>query len=285
MDQRRTALQTVQRKAFGGSYYDSFTHAAMFRKMGPYSFGVKSSQVFAAELGSHRINKKFTYYTVAKGNVYDLPAGTNDYEWYLVADADVDFRFTELLVSATAHNGKAGLPFDIALDRDWLHEPAIIKLEDSDLPLLRIIGYPKPLGANSFKYEVEMQTGDMNAWIPSIFLMPGRTAIRATSGVSDELNTKYAPDQYGEMFKLQSWIGYFANKAEFTDKFIRMEIANREAGQKMPKGSGYMVDGTPMKGSAIGMGYVYKQKFNLTNSGKAQVLEAGVFVSRVEANI
>lgn len=279
---RKTALQTVERHAWGGSYFDSYSHAAMFKRYQPYNFGVKTSQLFSSKLGSHLINKKFTYMTIAKNNVYVLPGGTDDYQWYLMADADVDFRFTELLVATTATPGKGNLPFKIALDRDWLHEPAVIKLEGSNLPLLRVIGYPVQRSVNSWEYEVELQTGDPNSWIPVEYLMPGRRTIRVSTLVPDELNTKYAPDQYGEMFKLQSWVANYANKAEFTDKFIRTEIACRKEGRSMPNGSSYNVGGSSYSDGAISTNYVYQQKFN---SNDKTTIERGVFISKIEARL
>jgi hypothetical protein len=282
---RKTALQTVERHSWGGSYFDSLTHAAMFRKYKPHNFGVKAAQQFSSQLGSHLINKKFTYYTVAKNNVYLLPGGVDDYEWFLVADADVDFRATELLVSTSSYPGKGGMPFKIALDRDWLHEPVIIKSESQKLPLMRILGYPVQRGSNSWEYEVELQTGDKNAYIPVSYLEPGRRFIDATTSVSDELNQKFAGDQFGEMFKLQSWTGNFARKCEFTDKLIRTEIACRKEGRKMPKGQGYTIGGKTYMDGAVGVGYLYKQKFNLTNSGEADTIEAGVFITKAEARL
>jgi hypothetical protein len=176
---RRTALETHERKAWGGSYMDSYTHASMFRRYQPFNFGVKTAQLFSSRLGSHLVNKKFTYMTIAKKNVYVLPGGTDDYSWYLMADADVDFRFTEVLATSETP-GKAGIPFKIALDRPWLHEPAVIKLENSDLPLLVIHGQGYQRSANSWEYEVSLQTGDLTAWIPLEYLQPGRRAIRVS---------------------------------------------------------------------------------------------------------
>lgn len=279
---RKTALQTVERHAWGGSYFDSYSHAAMFKRYQPFNFGVKTSQLFSSKLGSHLVNKKFTYMTIAKRNVYVLPGGVDDYQWYLMGDADVDFRITELLVSPTGQAGKGNLPFKIAADRNWLHEPAVVKLEGADLPLLRIIGQPVERSANSWEYEVELQTGDANAWIPVEYLQPGRRFIRVSSLVSDELNTKYSPDQYGEMFKLQSWVANYANKAEFTDKFIRTEIACRQGNRPMPNGMGYSVGGSSFGDGAIGTNYIYQQKFQ---SNDKTMIERGVFVSKIEARL
>jgi len=279
---RKTALQTVERHAWGGSQFDFLTHTAMFRKYKPYNFGVKAAQLFSSKLGSHLINKKFTYYTVAKGNTYTLPGGVDDYEWFLVADADVDFRATELLVATNSYPGKGKIPFRIALDRPWLHEPVILKSEAPSLPLIRILGQPIERSVNSWEYEVELQTSDHNAYIPVDYLKPGRRFIDVTTSVSDELNTKYGGDQYGEMFKLQSWTGNFARKAEFTDKFIRAEIAARKEGRTMPRNMGYSIAGQTYKDGAVGVGYVYQQPFD---AGEAGTIEAGVFVSKIEARL
>lgn len=289
---RKNQLQTVERQNWHTyTYHDSLTHSAMFRKYKPFDFGVKSAQLFSSKLGSHLINKKFTYMTVAKKNVYMLPGGVDDYEWYLVSDTDVDYRATELLVDPASQPGKGGLPFKFALDREYLHEPAVIKTENADLPMIKVIGHPVQRSANSFEFVGELQTGDLNAWIPVDYLMPGRKFIDATTSVSDELNTKYAGDQFGEMFKLQSWTGNYARKAEFTDKFIRMEIGCRKEGRRMPKGHSYSVgQGGSYSDAAVGGGYVYQAAFAGKNSGvatngKSNTYQAGVYITKVEARL
>lgn len=279
---RRSALVTHERKAIGGSYFDSLTHAAMFRAYKPHDFGVMSARLFSAEVGSDLINKKFTYYTIAQKNVYVLPGGVDDYTWYVMGDTDVEFRFTELLVDPLGYAGKGGLPFQIALDRDWLHEPAMIKVANSNLPFLRIMGQPVQRSANSWAYEVEVQDGDPNSYIPVAYLQPGMTAIRTSSFVSDEGNTKYAPDQYGEMYKLQNHVANYANKAEFTDKFIRTEIACKNSGRSLGNDS-YTVGGTSHKGAAISSGYMYQA--DLKDAKTSKVIKMGTFITNVEARL
>lgn len=279
---RKSALQYTERTAFGGSQFDSLTHAAMFRAYKPYEFGVMSARLFSAEIGSDFINKKFTYYTVAQKNVYVLPGGVDDYTWNLMLDTDVEFRFSELLDPTNLTPGKGNLPFRIALDRDWLHAPAVIKVANSNLPLLRILSNPIQRSANSFEYEVEVQDGDPNAYIPQEYLQPGRTAIRVTSFISDELNGKHAGDQYGEMTKLFNWVANYGNKAEFTDKFIRTEIAARKEGRQVPNNA-YKVAGATMKGGAVTNGYVYQT--NLRDRKSGEIVEKGAFISHVEARL
>lgn len=285
----KAQLQTVERKAWGGTYYDSFTHSALFRKYGPFNFGVRSAQIFSADLSSQMLNKKFTYMTLAKKNVFMLPPGTDDYEWQLVANAHVDFRITELLVEPNATPGKGKLPFRFAIDRPWPVEPVVFKTEGSNLPMIRMIGHTKKRSANSWEVEGVLQTSDLNAWIPVHYLSPGRTLVDASTSVSDELNTKYAGISFGDMYKLQSWVGNYARKVEVTDKFIRMEIGCRKAGNPMQKSEGYSVGGKRYYDGAVGIGYKYVQPFaNLndkTTDGKPKIVNAGVFITAVEARL
>lgn len=278
---RTTALVTHERENWGGSYFDSFTHNKLFNSGNPYNFGVQAARTFAQELDGNIINKMFTFYTMAQGNAYALPGGTDDYCWYLGYDAEPEFRFTELLVDPASFPGKGNLPFKFAADQDWLHEPAIIRLAQDGLPLVRILGHPVKRSDNSYEYEAVIQDGDANTYIPVDNLRPDKTFVRVSSGVSDELNTKYAPDQYGEMYKLQSWVSNYANKAEFTDKFIRQEIAARKNGKSIQ--GEYMIDGMKMSGSVIGNGYVYQVDARDKSTGK--VISKGAFITAVEARL
>lgn len=281
---RTTALKTVERRSFGGSFHDSFSWQKMFRKYKPHDFGVKAAELFSSKLHDGLVNKKFIYYTQAQGNVYYLPQGVDDYSWYVIGDANEDLRSAGLLVATNAKPGKGKLPFKILLNHDWVHEPTLLKTEHPNLPLLRILGYPVQRSVNQFEYEVELQTSNPDAYIPVEYLQRGRKFIDASTSVSDELNQKYGGEQFGEMFKLQSWTGNFARKAEFTDKFIRLEISSRESGRSMVKGEGYSVGGKQHYGYGISVGHMYKEKFGLTRTGESpQEIQAGVFITQIEA--
>lgn len=280
--ERKTALVTHERRDFGGSNFDFFTHTSMMRSYKPHEVGVMNARLFSSELGSDMVNKKFTYLTVADNNVYLLPPGVDDYEWYLQGDTDIEFEASELLVSGDATPGKGGIPFSIALNNNWLHEPVYIKTENPDLPLLEIKGYPTMLSLNSYKYTVALQTGDADAFIPVEYLQPGRKFVRVTSFVSDELNYKYAPQQFGEMYKLQSWVSNYANKATFTDKFIRYEIGCRKEKRSMGNMESFTVKGKPYTGGAITKGFVFQSDFRTQEN---KIVKQGVFVEAVVANL
>lgn len=280
---RRTALKTVERADFDGNYFDSFTHARMFRSYKPFDMGVKSAELYSSELKSDLINKKFTYYTVAQGNCFLLPGGVDDYSWKLVSNQARTFRITASYPTPNNQAGKAGTQFKIGLDTPGLMEPVLLKTESSNLPRLRIIGQPKQIGANSWEYVVELQDGDMNSWIPVEYLQENREMIDCGTSVSDELNQKYGGDYFDDMFKLQGVVGNFARKATFTDKFIRTEIASRQ-GKGSINGS-YTIQGAGGKSysdGAIGVGYVYQQNFK--NKG-GKIINKGVFVTNIEARL
>ena len=54
---RRSALQLVHRKAFGGTYTDSLTYYRMFKHYRPHNFGVRAAQLFSSKLGEHMVTK------------------------------------------------------------------------------------------------------------------------------------------------------------------------------------------------------------------------------------
>jgi len=282
MSDRKTAITLQEYKGFGGSFHDSISHASMFRDYKPYNFGMMTSRLFSSSLKSSLINKKFTWMTLAQGNYHVLPGGTDDYEWEVGGDAEMDLEITELLVDPQAQAGKNNESFYIAGNNDFYHEPVIFLTEDPNAPMLRVIGHPVQLSANSWRYEVEIQSGDPNDWIPTDLISEGMTLTRATTAVADEENQKFGPDQYAQMTKLRSWTGQFGNKIEFTDKFIRTEIAAAKSGGSMPGNQGYSFGGKTYK-DAVASGYIYQA--SLKKPGTNDKIEKGVFITKAEARL
>ena len=186
---RKSQLQLVERKAFGGSYFDSFMHADMFRSANPHDFGVMEAQMFSSDIDGDKINKKWLWHTQGLGNMYYLAPGKSEYKWSLLNSADVRARIMFVDPNLPTQPGKAGMQFKVYLDRDWFHEPVLLKTENSNAPMLRIIGNPVPVG-NYYEYIVQLQTSDPNAWIDPSYLQVDRFLVDATTSVADELNTK-----------------------------------------------------------------------------------------------
>ena len=274
MTNRLTALVTVDRGPYGGSSWDYVQYANMFKTYEPFKFGVKTAQQFSSDPASEIVNKKFTYMTIAQGNVYVIDGGKDEYEWEMVGNAYVPATITQDILNGNTQPGKGNSRFKIALDKPWYHEPVLLKTEDANAPLLRIIGHSRPLGNMSWEYEVELQTSDPLDYISPDVLQPGRVMFDVATAVTDNLNYKAGGDQYAQMFKLLSQVGNVARKLEVDDKTIRAEIAARKKSGKFAGPTGY--DG-------VGVGYVFNQDF--INPKTAQKVQQGVFISQAEARL
>jgi hypothetical protein len=278
---RRTALKTVERADWDGNYFDSITHARMFRSYKPYDMGVRSAELFSAKVNEQIVNKKFTYYTVAKGNTFMLPGGVDDYTWKLVSNKARTFRITKVYSTPNNQPGKGGAQFKIALDSPGLMEPVLLKTEDPDAPRLRIIGQSKQVGANQYELVVELQTSNPAEFIDPALLAMNAELVDCGTSVSDELNQKYGGDYFDDMFRLEGVVGNFARKATFTDKFIRREIACRKNGTRL-SGS-FNVGKESYAEGAVGHGYTYQVSLKNKNTGK--MIEKGVFITNVVARL
>lgn len=276
----KNQLKITEYEAFGGGFFDSVSHAAIFRDEQPYQFGVMTSKLFSSTSMMGAVNKRWTYMTIAKGNYYVIPGGKDEYEWSVVGDADIELRITALLTDS-ATPGKGGEIFEIALDRNWLKEPIVIKTESDNAPLLEILGQAEPLGAYSWKYMVKIQDGNPNSYISPSLLAPDKIVTRVGTRISNEENTKGGTDSYASMEKLRGMVGAYANQVEFTDRFIRMELA--AAGRGVSNSGTYEdSDGTRYR-DAFSRGKIYQA--SLKSKGKNDVIQRGFFITKAEERL
>lgn len=271
---RRTAVRTIERQSFGGSYINAMTYFRMFQNYSPQDFGVMSTARFSSTLAGSKMNKKFTYLTAADGCMYWTPPAISTYTWKLVASPRVEFIFRPSDIQPTDQVGKGNQPFKFRLNMDWIHEPVILKLQGDDLPLVKIIGHPTRINNNSFEYTGELQDSDPNSWIPGSYFQDGMTCIDIATSVADELNTKYGGQQFSEMHKLEGKIGLVGRKAEVTDKMIKAEMYARQKNMRM--GAGYDKD------KSVGTGYLWRQSMR---NGEGEVVQADHFISALEARL
>ena len=279
MLRRRSVLEKVARKGWGGSYLDSFTHAELFRSYGPTNFGMIDAQLFSSEIEQNIINKPWIWLTIAQGNMMSTEPGHTDYSWKLMEDVEADARITRVDANLGTTPGKALQEFKIFLDRGWFHEPVLLKTDSHDAPLLRIIGYPVQVSPNEWEYTVRLQDGNPGSWIDPAYLAVGRRVIDGGTSTADELNYKYGGDYYANIFELQSQIGYVGRKVEVTDKFIRLEMAGQNKGMSysISGGGGTFSDG------AIGVGYIYQP--GLSDKTKSKMVKQGSYISMAEARL
>jgi len=142
--------------------------------------------------------------------------------------------------------------------------------------MMRIVGHPVQTADMGYRYKVTVQSGDTNDYVDPSLLQVDRRIFDATTSVSDELNQEYsAISMVANTLKLQSHIGNFARKLEFTDKFIRLELAGKKASGARMSGIG-AYDGNILKN-----GYTYVQTFGEPKTGKK--FEQDVFISAGEA--
>ena len=279
MLRRRSALEKVARKGWGGSYLDSFTHAELFRSYGPTYFGMVDAQLFSSEIESNIINKPWVWLTAAQGNMMSTDPGKNDYCWRLAEDVEADARLTRGITGIT-YPGLGNSEFQIYLDRGWFHEPVLLKTESHDAPLLRIVGHPVQISANEWQYTVKLQDGNPSSFIDATYFEAGRRVIDGGTSTSDEMNYKYGGDYFANVFELQSHIGYLGRKVEVTDKFIRLEMGGKSAGLSYGiSGRG----GSYSDGNAIGVGYVYQP--GLKDKTTSKKIPTGSFVTMAEARL
>lgn len=280
MLRRRSALEKVVRKDWGGSSADSFTHAELFRTYGPTNFGMIDAQLFSSDTDSNIINKPWIWLTMAQGNVMTTDPGKNDYQWGLSEDVVADARITRVDANLPTYPGKANGEFKIYLDRGWFHEPVLLKTDSHDSPLLRILGHPTQISATEWEHTVKLQDGDPTSWIDPEYLQVNRRVIDGGTSTADELNYKYGGDYFANVFNLQSHIGYVGRKVEVTDKFIRLEMNGQS------KNMGYSISGNGgsfTDGQAIGVGYVYQP--SLDDKTKSKKVPQGSFITMAEARL
>jgi len=277
---RKTAIKLVERKEWGGSHMDSFTHSEIFRKYKAHDFGVMEAQMFSSDLSSDMINKKWNWMTIGNGNYYMTDPGVTDYKWQLKTDTDVRARIVRVDPNLPTQPGKGKTQFKIYLDRDWFHEPILLKTESSNAPFLRILGHPKQIAPYVFEHIVELQDGDINAWIDPKYLQPKRTVTEGFTAVAEELNQKRAGDYVANMFSLQSIIGRVGRKMEFTDKFIRTEIGCRKKGKVNKAKSSF---DNKSYSDAVGVGAMYTVPGYSKTTGKK--VSAGAYITVAEARL
>lgn len=258
-------LEISYYKGFGGKSYDSHHYAEAFRSERPHHFGMMVSKLFSA---MHRYdNKVLTNLTYLRGNYEEIY--TDTYKWTLAGDSEVDFRVTELLVSASGTPGKGLATFQIALDKGWLSEPDVLQVEDNRFPFLEILGTPQQVG-DSWYYTVRLQSSDPNDWIDPAQLAVGMTMIKASTTIVTEMNDKRGTDAYNSQMDLQCQVGAYGEEFAITDKVVRQEIAAVARGEDL---------------NNIDKKYRTSEGYAFTIRQGDKVIPRGAFITMAEARL
>lgn len=280
MIKRRSAIEKVVRRAWGGSKADSFTHAQLFNSYGPTYFGMVDARRFSSDVEGNIINKRWVWLTQAQGNVMSTDPGHNDFCWKLQEDVEADAYITRVDPNLPDQPGRGNTEFKIYVDQGYFHDPVLLKTDSHDAPLLRVIGSGVQISANEWELTVKLQDGDPTAWIDPEYLQPNRRIIDGGTSIADESNKEYGGDYFGDVFELRGHIGYVARKIEVTDKFLRLEMGGKGTGNM-----GYGISGSRQRynDGAISTGYVYQP--GLEDKTMSNKVAEKSFITTAEARL
>ncbi len=212
-----TSVEYQPTEALGGSTFDA-SHLigagivsqdlAFVDTMGARVFG--SSNLFL---------KPFVALTQAMGNVKYIDS--NKYFYRLGRTASLEATVTQVVCNES-YPGINMQKFEIVLDKPYLHNPDVIVPEDSNYMLLIHSTESKTLGVgNGYQYTVQLVTNNANEYLPPDLLQVGRTFVKSTTYVTDEMNVHYGTFQFGTMVEHYGNLSYHAEKWEFSDKALR----------------------------------------------------------------
>lgn len=277
MIRQLTAFKTTEYETLGSTFFDSIAHAELFRSNNVHQFGVMTSQLFSTTNNLGITNKRWIYMTEAQGNYRELPPGMDDYSWVNAGDLSTDIRIVKKFVSSSEQVGKNNLSFRVGVDKPWYGEPAQLKTENDNAPLLSIVGQPYAEGSY-YVIEVKLQDGRSDVWIDDKYFDVGRTLVQGGSKVSIEQNGKYRNiGPWGDAVKLRSHVGQVAAEIEFSDRFLKLEAAARSAGNKYTS-----VDGNRYS-DAFSRGHIYYA--NLGVPGSKKKVQKGFFLGVAEERL
>lgn len=225
----RTSLlynATQVTEGLGGNSWDSKHIISTYGADKPHDIdaGMELAQIFSA---SDRYNgKSLIGMTEAKGKKIYLSANT--YKWKLANHRKIRFSIVEKVETAL-RPGQNNTTFKIVLDKDWVREPDVLIGENNKYPL-EIVGEPiqRQLG---YEYTVRLQDDNPDAYFPTQLLEVGKEFWKVSTSVVDEANDRFGTLQFSSVFELRGQTGNVAEKIEFTDKALRVDI-NRRNGKE-----------------------------------------------------
>jgi len=282
--ERLSAIQVNEYAHYaGGGFYDSIAHAELFRSDNPHHFGVMTSRLFSSTENMGMTNKRWNYMTEAQGRVYEIPLSKTEYTWQAMDDARMSIRIVSWgSVTSTDQVGKGGKQFRVGVDYDFYAEPGIMKTEDDNAPLIKIVGEPE-VGDESAPYFLtfEIQGSNPDLFIDGKYFSPGRTLRIAGSSISNEENYKYrSVGPFSAPLTLRSQVGQVGAEVTMTDLFIRRELQAAKSKQKNTA-SYTDVTGQPF-GEAFSRGHVYYWNAKDKNNKEARY---GFFMGVAEERV
>lgn len=206
-------------EGFGGNFVDS-------QYLG-YSYDANKPHVFEGTLMRiYSANSRFFTGKPLMGMTGGKTGGIKEiesdiYRWMLQGAEHRSATVVEYLEAGNTTPGINHTPIRIKLSLDYFAAPDVLFGEDNNYPL-EIIEGPIQDG-NGYIYVVKLQGDNPSDYVPPYLLEVGKEFDKAWTTVSDEFNEEFGTQQFPSSFKLESQVGFFAQKLEITDKALRQE--------------------------------------------------------------
>ena len=186
--------------------------------------GREIAQIFSA---SDRFNDKpLLSATEAKGKKTYLTS--NQYTWKLKGHLPQKYRVVEF-IETSLRPGENNSTFKAVLDKGWVKEPDVLLGEHNDYPV-EVVGEPVPRGLG-WEYTFRLQDDNPAAYFPVELLKEGKEFTKVSTSVVDESNALYGTLAFNSIFELRGQTGNVAEKIEFTDKALRVDLNKSGSGQ------------------------------------------------------
>lgn len=266
----------------GGNNFKSTHLSKFFNYDQPYRFGKMVTRKWAS-LSPLFYPKVLTNLTMTAGRTYNIDTPT--FQWSVGQDVDRQFRFMEdgSTLNPNAQNGMLGYnsePFNIVLDVDWARTGSVLFTEDSRYKMI-VLKDPTPYGT-FWKYQVEVQTSNPNAYIPSALVSKGKLCIEAASIAKEYGNQNLPGVSMGTNYSCQNVIGMYGRQVKFDERLVKKEIQARKHGNERGASTNQsrFVDAADLFG-----GIEFKPVAKNKTTGELTEIPYSGFISWAEAKI
>lgn len=266
----------------GGNSFTSRHLSKFYNYDQPYNFGKMVTRRWAS-LSPEFYPKILTGLTMVSGRTYDIDTPT--FQWTVGQDVDRYFRFMvdATTVNPTMVNDMLGFnaePFWIVLDVDWARTGSVLFLEDNRYKLI-VLSDPTPYN-NFWKYKVETQTSNPNAYIPSQLIAKGKLCMEAGSIAAEYGNQNLPGVSMGTSVMYQNVIGMYGRQVSVDERIMKKEIQARKYGSVKGASSNQMRYVDPADFTS---GIAFKPLAKNKTTGEIEEIPMTGFISWAEAKV
>lgn len=266
----------------GGNSFKAQHLSKFYNYDQPYNFGKMVTRRWAS-LSPLFYPKVLTSLTMVAGKTYDIDTAT--FQWSVGQDVDRYFRFMEDIatLNPNATDGMVGFnnePFFIVLDVDWARTGSVLLLEDNNYKLY-VLGDPTPYG-NFWKYKVENQGSNPNAYIPQALVTKGKLCMEGASMAHEYGNQNLPGVSMGTSVMYQNVIGMYGRQVKLDEKIIKKEIQARKYGKVQGASSNQM---RSVDQADYASGIAFKPLGKNKTTGEIEEIPVSSFISWAEAKV